>query len=88
VRASLATAGQGGDAAKLDEGCQTPIFPVRPDGSKKRRRRSFFAGYLTRHDDLVLLSITVIVDMISAVTARRCFRSLTDAYIRPAPDRR
>jgi hypothetical protein len=53
-----------------------------------QRGRSFSVEYLTRQHDLVLLSITVIVDMISAVNARRCFRSLTDAYIRPAPDRR
>ena len=48
----------------------------------------FFRGYLTRRDDLVLLSITVIVDTISSRNARRCFRSFTDAYIRPGPDRR
>jgi hypothetical protein len=63
--------------------------PVRPEGSKQRRAGGLFSvGCLTRQDDLALLSITVIADMISAANARRCFRSLTDAYIRPAPDRR
>ena len=52
------------------------------------RARSFFVGYLTPPVDLILLSTTVFVDMISIVNARRCFRSLTDAHIRPAPDRR
>ena len=45
-------------------------------------------GYLTPPVDLILLSTTVFVDMICIVNARRCFRSLTDAHIRPAPDRR
>jgi hypothetical protein len=48
----------------------------------------FSVRYLTWRVDLVLLSITVIVDTIAVVTARRCFKSLTDAHIRPAPDRR
>src|ERR1017187_9529281 len=52
------------------------------------RGRSFSVGYLTWADDLILLSITVIVDMVSTVSAPRCFRSLTDAYLRPGPDRR
>jgi hypothetical protein len=43
---------------------------------------------LTRQLDLILLPITVIVDTIAVVNARRCFRSLTDAHVRPAPDRR
>jgi hypothetical protein len=34
---------------------------------------SFSEGYLTRQDDLILLSITVIADMISAGNAHRCF---------------
>jgi hypothetical protein len=50
--------------------------------------RSFSVGYLTWQDDLVLLSITVVVDTISAVNARRCFRTLADAYVLPPPDRR
>ena len=54
---------------------------------KPARGRSFSVGHLTRQDDLILLSITVIADTFSTVNARRCFRSLTDAYIRPAPDR-
>ena len=45
-------------------------------------------GYLTSQVELILLSTTVFVDMVSIVNARRCFRSLTDAHIRPAPDRR
>ena len=52
------------------------------------RGRSFSVGYLTWADDLILLSITVIADIISTVSAPRCFRSLTDAYLRPGPDRR
>ena len=39
------------------------------------RGRSFSVGYLTWVDDLILLSITVIVDMVSTVNAPRCFRS-------------
>ena len=38
---------------------------------------------LTWEDGLVLLSITVVVDMICGVNARRCFRSLADACLRP-----
>jgi len=49
---------------------------------------SFSVGNLTRQVDVILLTSTVIVDMISVMNARRCFRSLTDAHIRPAPDRR
>jgi len=49
---------------------------------------SFSVGYLTRQVDLILLTTTVIVDMSSVMNASRCFRSLTDAHIRPAPDRR
>ncbi len=52
------------------------------------RGRSFSVGYLTWADDLILLSTTVIADTLSTVNARRCFRSLTDAYIPAAPDRR
>ncbi len=52
------------------------------------RARSFFVGYLTPQVDLILLSTNVTMDTISVVDARRCFRSLTDAHIRPAPDRR
>jgi hypothetical protein len=49
---------------------------------------SFSIGCLTRHVDWILLISTVSVDMISVMNARRCFRSVTDAHIRPAPDRR
>jgi len=52
------------------------------------RGRSFSVGHLTWADDLILLSITVIADMVSTVSAPRCFRSLTDAYLRLGPDRR
>ena len=41
-------------------------------------------GYLTPQVDVILLYTTVFADMISIVNARRCFRSLADAHIRPA----
>ncbi len=50
--------------------------------------RSFSVGHLTPQDDLALLSITVVVDTISAANARRYFRNPIDAHVRPAPDRR
>ena len=51
-------------------------------------RANFFSvGYLTRPDDLILLSISAIANMTSAGNARRCFRILTDAHLRPGlPD--
>ena len=49
---------------------------------------SFSIGNLTRQVDLILLTSTVVVNMVSVMNACRCFRSLTDAHIRPAPDRR
>jgi len=71
-------------------GFQTPMFRHVPGETMSvqpaPRGRAFPAWYLTRQDDLVLLSITVIAHIISAVNARRCVRSLTDAYIRPGPD--
>ncbi len=48
------------------------------------RGRSSSVGYLTLADDLILLSITVIADMVSTVSAPRCFRSLTDSSSRRA----
>ena len=75
--------------ASIDAGFQTPMLPREATRFKPAPRgRSFSVGYLTWADDLILLSITVIVDMISTVSAPRCFRSLTDAYLRPGPDRR
>jgi hypothetical protein len=53
-----------------------------------RRGWSFSIRCLTWQVDLILLTSTVSVDMISVMNARRCFRSLTDAHIRPAPHRR
>src|ERR1017187_5587455 len=41
------------------------------------RGRSFSVGYLTWADGFILLSITVIGDMVWTVRAPRCFRSLT-----------
>ncbi len=52
------------------------------------RGRGLFVRYLTRRGNLVLLSITVLVNTYSVANAGRCFRSLIDAHIRPAPDRR
>jgi hypothetical protein len=78
-------------------GIQTPGNSVTHDPRDPRETRrikvathgwSFSIRFLTRRVDLVLLSITVIADMVSFVNARRCLRSLTDAHIRPAPDRR
>ncbi len=68
-------------------GFQTPMFPGLSDTHVPReatrfkpapRGRSFSVGYLTWADDLILLSITVIADMLSTVSAPHCFRSLTD----------
>jgi hypothetical protein len=78
-------------------GIQTPSNSVTHDPRDPRETRrikvathgwSFSIRFLTRRVDLVLLSITVIADMVSFVNARRCRRSLTDAHIRPAPGRR
>ena len=60
----------------------------RPERQRASATGSFSCGCLTRPDDLVLLSITVIVDTSSAANARRCFRSVADACLRPGPDRR
>jgi hypothetical protein len=49
---------------------------------------SFSVAYSTRKSDLILVSITVVVDMTKAANARRCFRSVSDAHIRQGPDRR
>jgi hypothetical protein len=72
-------------------GFQTSTIPTIPGGSDthdphdpRETRRikvaprmwSFSVGYLTRQVDLILLTSTVIVDMISVMKARRCFRSL------------
>jgi hypothetical protein len=71
-----------------------PRSPRFPDTGEARSFKlaspmwSFSVGYLTRQADWILLTSTVIVDMVSVMNARRCFRSLTDAHIRPAPDRR
>jgi hypothetical protein len=50
------------------------------------RERSFSVGYLTKQDNLVLLSITVIVDIKSAANARLFVRNIIDAHVRTAPD--
>jgi hypothetical protein len=50
--------------------------------------RSLSVGFVTWQGGLVPLSITVVVDTISAVNACRCFRTLADAYVHPPPDRR
>jgi cellulose synthase/poly-beta-1,6-N-acetylglucosamine synthase-like glycosyltransferase len=44
-------------------------------------------SYLAGVRDLAAVPVAV-VNMTSVVNARRCFRSLTDAHIRQAPDRR
>jgi hypothetical protein len=72
-----------------------PIFPGPSDTHLPRqnrrsnsapRGRSLSVRYLTRQDDVVLLSITLIVDTLSAANGRRYVRSLIDAHVRPAPD--
>jgi hypothetical protein len=91
------------DKEAINAACQevqTPRGPRGPDTHDPRDPRetrrieivprgwSFSIRCLTRQVDLILLTSTVIVDMISVMNARRCFRSVTDAHIRPAPDRR
>jgi hypothetical protein len=74
------------------QGFQTPHDPRDPRETRRikvaPRWWSFSMRYLTRQVDVALLSITVIVDTIMVVNGRRCFRSLTDAHIHQAPDRR
>ena len=65
------------------------MFPARRRRIDSFPARAVFSvRYLTRQDDLALLSITVIADTISAANARRYVRSLIDAHVCPAPDRR
>ncbi len=68
-------------------GFQTATFFVGPERSEARAVGAFFVRYCTagQFDTFVHYCI---VDTHSVANARRCFRSLIDAHIRPAPDRR